>query len=79
MNVYSTHFSAVCPVNGADIHYHLTIMSNATVPAEDVLSATSSATGLHEEIADELAKLGGRQIMHASHHGVEITSYRGHL
>lgn len=44
---------------------------------EGILAATSTATGLHEEIADHLkSKLGGCQTLRAYHHGVSIETRR---
>jgi hypothetical protein len=49
------------------------------IPVEHIVTATGMIKkGFHEEIADQLhTQLGGRQILKAHHHGVDIETVRG--
>jgi hypothetical protein len=78
MNIYSTKFIAVCPVNGKSIVYCLEIKHLNKILVEDILEEVSKFTSaFHEEIADELfLKFGGRQRLIANHHGVVIETKR---
>lgn len=75
MNTYRTRFVARCPVNGARIDYSLVIRTDRVIPVEAILAAVPPE-GLHEAIADALAKLGGHQTLTAAHHGVTIETER---
>lgn len=75
MNTYRANFTVRCPVNGARIDYALTIRTDKTISVESILAAVP-VDGLHEDIADKLAKLGGHQTLIAVHHGVTIETER---
>ena len=79
MNTYSTRFLATCPNNGEHILYDLVIDSTAVIMVEHIVTATRMIrTGYHENIADALHKqFGGRQVLMAHHHGVDIKTVRG--
>lgn len=60
------------------IVYQLTIKSDATIMAEDILEATSGISGFQEDIANRLAQwFGGEQTIVAVHSGVEVETLRG--
>ena len=64
------------------MEYVLTIETPQIISVEDLLSqiAERYTDGFHELIADDLhAEFGGRQILKAYHHGVEIKTVRGAL
>lgn len=75
VNTYRHRFVSRCPVNGARIEYLLTIRTDRVIPVENILAAIP-VEGLHEAIADTLAKLGGHQTLIAEHHGVTIETER---
>ena len=80
MNKYKTKFFSVCPVNKARIEYHLEIETKEIIGAEELLEAlgTIYAEGFHEPMADDLhERFGGRQVLTAHHHGVDIETVRG--
>ena len=78
MNIYTTKFTALCPVNGKPITYCLEIKHINKILVEDILKEVNKFTSaLHEDIADELfSKLSGRQRLIANHHGVVIETKR---
>lgn len=77
MNRYTHRFTATCPVNGRDVAYTLVIESAGMIKVEDIIAACNVGEALHEPLADTLlARLGGRQVMRAYHHGVEIVTVR---
>jgi hypothetical protein len=80
MNKYSRIFVAACPNNGESIIYDLTIETSAdrVIQVEHILTATALIKrGFHEQIADELhRRFGGRQVLRAHHHGVDIETVR---
>lgn len=79
MNRYRHRFVAVCPANGIRVRYELTIWTDETVMAESIVEACSfPEPAFHEGIADALLHvLGGRQVLRAHHHGVDIKTLRG--
>lgn len=80
MNNYQTTFSCRCPINNVRVNYELEISTDAVISVEELLDHIEEmyAAGFHELIADDLhAKFGGRQILKAFHHGVNITTIRG--
>lgn len=80
MNIYTRQFVATCPNNGAAIIYTLRIETDdRLIPVEHIITATSMISkGFHEHIAEELfARFGGRQVITAHHHGVDIETRRG--
>lgn len=79
MNIYRQQFVSHCPNNGLHIIYSLEIQSDEVIHVEHIVTATRlMADSFHEDIADELhARFGGRQILKAHHHGVDIESRRG--
>lgn len=77
MNTYRYQFVAKCPRDDRRIVYSLTIKSDDTIMAEDIVSATSGLTGFQEEIADSLSRrFGGNQTIVAVHSGVEVETLR---
>lgn len=78
MNIYRADFHARCPVNGARIHYHWTLQTDAVVSVESINDALEEIRrGFHEDIANDLHRaFGGRQILTAEHHGVHIETER---
>lgn len=79
MNIYETQFFATCPVNKVRVHYHLRIETGNVIAVEELLEriATVYADGFHELMADDLlATFGGKQILKAHHHGVDIETVR---
>jgi hypothetical protein len=80
MNVYSRQFVAACPNNSEPIIYSLRIETDdRMIPVEHIVTATALIKqGFHEQIADELhRRFGGRQVLCAHHHGVDIETTRG--
>lgn len=78
-NRYSHTFVASCPNNGAMIIYSLVIETqDRMIQVEHIVIATSLIKqGYHEQIADELhRRFGGRQVLKAHHHGVDIETVR---
>jgi hypothetical protein len=79
MNRYSRAFVAMCPNNGEPIFYNLTIETDGRmIQVEHIVTATKLIqVGFHEQIADELhRRFGGRQVLRAHHHGVDIETIR---
>lgn len=77
MNIYRTTFFSRCPVDGQRIAYSLTIEAAGRIMTEDIAAACASwPSALHEDIADGLAALGGRQTLTATHGSVEIETVR---
>ena len=78
MNTYTVQFFAFCPVNGVRILYTLSIEIDLVIMAETLIdTVTLIDKGFHEEIADDLLReFGGKQVMTANHHGVEIKTVR---
>jgi hypothetical protein len=79
MNIYTRQFVADCPNNGQPIIYNLRIeTADRMIQVEHIVTATTLiARGYHEEIADELhRRFGGRQVLRAHHHGVDIETIR---
>lgn len=78
MNRYRHAFAVVCPNNGVRVEYVIEIETSAVIMVEEIVAACRIETGFQEGIADELLKaLGGRQVIRACHHGVEIETVRG--
>lgn len=80
MNIYRRQFVAACPNNGESIIYQLSIEAgDRMIPVEHIVTATAlHKKGFHEAIADELfERFGGRQVLKAHHHGVDIETIRG--
>lgn len=80
MNKYSRIFVAACPNNGEQIIYTLSIEvpTERMIQVEHIVTATAMIKrGFHEQIADELhRRFGGRQVLRAHHHGVDIETVR---
>lgn len=79
MNVYRHAFMTRCPANGIWVRYRLTVRSEEMIRVEDIVAACAKhEEGFHENIADALLiALGGRQVLRAHHHGVDIKTRRG--
>lgn len=82
-NEYSYAFNVICPSNEAQINYSLTMYteSDNVVMVEDLMAECAKfARGYHEAIAEALYKrFGGKQIIVAYHHGVNIRTVRGSI
>ncbi|MDD2019023.1 hypothetical protein [Pseudomonas putida] len=78
MNIYRHTFTAVCPSDAEVIIYSLEIRSLQMIRVEHIKTATALIKeGYQEQIADELAKrFGGELVIKAVHQGVEIESVR---
>lgn len=79
MNIYRRTFVASCPNNGESIIYNLIIeTTDRMIQVEHIVTATLLIKrGYHEQIADELhRRFGGRQVLRAHHHGVDIETIR---
>jgi len=77
MNIYEISFGVKCPNNDVIVEYDLTIESTKMIMVEDILELVQSfQVGYHENMADKLKELGGKQTLVAYHHGVKITTIR---
>jgi hypothetical protein len=79
MNIYTRQFVAMCPNNNESIIYNLRIETlDRMIHVEHIVTATALIKqGYHEQIADELhRRFGGRQVLRAHHHGVDIETIR---
>jgi hypothetical protein len=78
-NVYRHQFVSHCPNNDQAIIYQLVIETDKVIYAEHITTATAlHKRAFHEAIADDLFdRFGGRQILSAHHHGVDIETRRG--
>lgn len=80
MNVYEKQFVSVCPNNSQSIIYQLRVETDdKTVMVEHINTACALfSRNYHEDIANSLFnRFGGRQVLKAHHHGVDITTVRG--
>jgi hypothetical protein len=79
MNIYRRSFVASCPQNGDRVAYALELESPVMIYAEQIELATDLFTPqYHEALADRLyQQFGGRQVLRATHRGVEIETRRG--
>lgn len=76
MNVYRYRFISTCPTDGSVISYDLTITSPGKILAEDIRKICDAGPTHQEDLADNLAVLGGHQVIVAKHNGVEIETRR---
>lgn len=76
MNIYRYSFISKCPSDGTEVQYNLEITSPGKILAEDIRAICDAGPSHHEELANKLAPLGGRQVMKARHMGVEIETIR---
>lgn len=80
MNIYRHRFTVKCPNNGVAVEYALEVMTARVVMVEAIIAACTVEQSFHEGLADALlVALGGRQVLRAYHHGVEIETVRGGL
>jgi hypothetical protein len=79
MNRYTRRFEAACPNNDQKIAYTLMIETDEVIMVEDIVAFTEAiGKGFHEAIADDMhVQFGGRQVLTAFHHGVDILTVRG--
>lgn len=78
MNIYTHHFVAECPNNGAKIGYRLRIETHDRILVEQIIERCAIGVAFHEDLAEALHDwFGGRQTMRAFHHGVWIETVRG--
>jgi hypothetical protein len=79
MNIYRTTFAIQCPANDEQIIYSLEITSEKMIMAEDIVKEVRrNDAEFHEALAERLfAMFGGRQVMKAHHHGVDIETRMG--
>lgn len=76
-NRYTHRFMSACPVNGKSIAYELVIESRKPIRVESIMRACRLRQVFHEALADHLfKKFGGRQVLRAHHHGVDIETVR---
>lgn len=79
MNIYTTTFFCLCPVNDVRIMYRLKIKTVDVITVEELLAHVDHwyKSGFHEKIADHLHEtFGGQQTLQADHHSVIITTRR---
>jgi hypothetical protein len=76
VNTYRYRFACKCPVDSQVIEYDLEIRSAAKILAEDIRRVCRRDMAFHEDIADDLAALGGAQTLRACHQGVNIETVR---
>lgn len=78
-NLYRHAFEARCPANDLPVRYDLEIEAREMIRVEAIVEACAKhKSEYHEAIADDLiAKFGGRQVLRAHHHGVDIETRRG--
>jgi hypothetical protein len=82
MNIYTRQFVAICPNNSEPILYTLRIETDdQMIHVEHIVAATQIVSkGFHENIANTLHRqFGGRHVLKAHHHGVDIETVRGGL
>lgn len=78
MNRYRHRFTCTCPNNGVRVEYVLEVETAGMIMVEAIVEACRVEKAFHEDLADQLhAKLGGRQVLRAHHHGVDIETVRG--
>jgi len=78
MNIYRHRFVSKCPANGEQIVYDLTIESTTMIRIEEIREIVlTHKTGWHEDIADALCRVGGKQTLVAEHDGITIETRRG--
>lgn len=79
MNIYRYEFVSACPSNNQQIIYRLEIQTDSMIYVEKIVTAAAlQKKAYHENIADAFHKeFGGRQILTAHHHGVDIETRRG--
>jgi SRSO17 transposase len=78
MNIYRHQFVSHCPNNDKPIIYALSIETDGVIQVEHIVTAAAlHKRAYHEAIADDLhARFGGKQVMTAHHHGVDIETVR---
>lgn len=78
-NIYRYQFVCRCPANAKPIMYTLEITSGYMIHAEDIIAAAAlQESSYHEALADYFYnQFGGRHVMRADHHGVNIETRRG--
>lgn len=81
MNIYRHQFVSLCPNNDLPIVYSLEIETEKVIYVEHITTATAlHKKAFHEAIADDLlARFGGKQVLKAHHHGVDIETTREKL
>lgn len=79
MNIYRLQFACICPSDGAQIIYSLEIQSEKMIHVEHIVVAVAlNAKEYHEPLADRLHQaFGGRQVITATHQGVQVETRRG--
>jgi len=78
MNIYRHQFVCHCPNNSLPIVYELQIETTETIMVEKITEeCAKEKSAFHEKLADKfLSIFGGRQILKAHHHGVDIETIR---
>lgn len=76
MNTYRYTFAAACPGNGEQIIYSLELQHADMVRVEHIKTACAlHREGFQEQIAADLhARFGGKLMLTAMHHGVQIVT-----
>lgn len=81
MNIYRFKFVSLCPNNNMPIVYRLEVQKDEgeKIMVEHFdIAVKLYDKAYHEDLADFLIKqFGGRQILTAHHHGVDIETRRG--
>jgi len=77
-NIYKISFTLSCPNNGEQIFYKLKITSVHKIMVEQIHAVIDEfkGQGFHEDVADKMHSLGGKQQIIAIHQGVEIKTIR---
>jgi hypothetical protein len=78
VNIYRRTFYCKCPNNSQLIEYHFELMTDKMVQVEDIVEFCDTFDiGYHEAIAEKLVgRFGGRQVLKAHHHGVDVETRR---
>lgn len=79
MNIYRHQFVCICPQNKKPIIYDLEVQADHMIMVEHIVVACQVyQQQYHEALADHLQKhLGGKHVLKAHHHGVDIETLRG--
>jgi hypothetical protein len=77
-NIYKASFTLNCPIGNEKIYYKLQIIAAHKIMVEQInqVIETFNGKGLHEDVADKMQLLGGKQKITATHQGVKIKTSR---
>jgi len=66
---YSFTMEAVCPVDKKKDVYQVEVISDRTIPVEDILRLTKDQPeGFQEDLTENLARLLGAKVISTGHH-----------